>query len=336
MALDRHGFWRDSFALQGSVTPQVFPLVLAFGLISALICTVDWMVERALQVQIGLEVAPHEIAGAALGLLLILRTNAGYDRWWEARKLWGGIVNQSRNLVINALSYGPSDPQWRDNLVRWVSVFPHIARLSLRGQKPTSEVYALVGQKDAEAIGHSQHMPSFVAMKIANLLREGRDRFQMDPFSFLQVDKERALLIDHIGACERILKTPLPIVYSIKIRRFIMLFLVTLPFALLHRMDIELLIPLITMLVAYPLISLDQIGVELQNPFSGSNLNHLPLRSIVNTIQDNLLGLQSASQMEQSPESHQATAIAGVTPARPSLSNPVLDQGPVMGFTLVK
>ena len=68
---------------------------------------------------------------------------------------------------------------------------------------------------------------------------EGREKFQLDPFSFQQIDKERALLIDHVGACERILKTPLPIVYSIKIRRFIMLFLVTLPFALLHKMDID-------------------------------------------------------------------------------------------------
>jgi putative membrane protein len=299
-AMDRNGFWRDSFALKGSIITQVFPLILTFGLISAVICVLDWMVERAFDVQIGLEVAPHEIAGAALGLMLILRTNAGYDRWWEARKLWGGIVNQSRNLVISALSYGPTDPEWRDNIVRWTSVFPHIARCSLRGQKPNPEVLDLVGQVHFDAIANSQHMPSYVVYKIATLLMEGREKFQLDPFSFQQIDKERALLIDHVGACERILKTPLPIVYSIKIRRFIMLFLVTLPFALLHKMDIELLIPLITMLVAYPLISLDQIGIELQNPFSGSNLNHLPLRNIVDNIQANLAGLQEVQENEDS------------------------------------
>jgi putative membrane protein len=299
-AMDRNGFWLDSFALKGSIITQVFPLILTFGLISAVICVLDWMVERAFDVQIGLEVAPHEIAGAALGLMLILRTNAGYDRWWEARKLWGGIVNQSRNLVISALSYGPTDPEWRDNIVRWTSVLPHIARCSLRGQKPNPEVLDLVGQVHFDAIANSQHMPSYVVYKIATLLMEGREKFQLDPFSFQQIDKERALLIDHVGACERILKTPLPIVYSIKIRRFIMLFLVTLPFALLHKMDIELLIPLITMLVAYPLISLDQIGVELQNPFSGSNLNHLPLRNIVDNIQANLAGLQEVQENEDS------------------------------------
>ena len=92
----------------------------------------------------------------------------------------------------------------------------------------------------------------------------------------MQVDRERAALIDHIGACERILKTPLPLVYAIKIRRFIALFLLTLPFALLHRINGDWLVPFITMMVAYPLMSLDQIGIELQNPFSKANLSHLP------------------------------------------------------------
>jgi putative membrane protein len=113
----------------------------------------------------------------------------------------------------------------------------------------------------------------------------------MDRFAFIQIDKERALLIDHIGACERILKTPLPLVYSIKIRRFIALFLLTLPFALLHRTNGSWIVPLITMFAAYPLISLDQIGVELQNPFAKTNLSHLPLDDISKTIQRNVLCL---------------------------------------------
>ena len=99
----------------------------------------------------------------------------------------------------------------------------------------------------------------------------------MDRFAFVQIDKERASLIDHIGACERILKTPLPMVYAIKIRRFIALFLLTLPFALLNRINGDWLVPFITMMVAYPLVSLDQIGIELQNPFCVDNLSHLPL-----------------------------------------------------------
>lgn len=290
----RQGFWREAFALQGSVTPRVLPHVITFGLIATAICGESWLIERLYKVQIGLEVAPYEIAGAALGLLLILRTNAGYDRWWEARKLWGGIVNQSRNLVISALAYGPVNPKWRESFVHWAAVFPHVARSSLRGEPLSAEVAALVGSEDACQIGATNHRPSFVALKLAELLREACDQFQMDRFAFVQIDKERASLIDHIGACERILKTPLPLVYAIKIRRFIALFLLTLPFALLNRISGDWMVPFITMMVAYPLVSLDQIGIELQNPFSVDNLSHLPLEGISETIQQNLEGLLKA------------------------------------------
>ena len=95
-------FWREAVLIKGSVTPIVIFNVFVFGLIAAFICVVDHYIEDVFQVNLGLEVGPHEIAGAALGLLLILRTNAGYDRWWEGRTLWGGIVNQTRNLALES------------------------------------------------------------------------------------------------------------------------------------------------------------------------------------------------------------------------------------------
>lgn len=298
MSAHRQSFWRDAVTIQGSITPHVMPYVLIFGLVATVICGVAWLVEQHYQIKIALEIAPYEIASAALGLLLILRTNSGHDRWWEARKLWGGIVNQSRNLAISAMSYGPADRVWREQFVRWVAVFPHIARCSLRGQRPSPEVYALVGDHAANQIAASAHMPSFVCMKLAAFLNQACENSQMDGFAFMQVDRERATLIDHIGACERILKTPMPLVYAITIRRFIALFLLALPFALLHRLSSEWLVPIITMMVAFPLMSLDQIGVELQNPFSIYNLNHLPLDDITKNIERNVTGLLQGKEAE--------------------------------------
>ncbi len=294
----RQGFWREAFALRGSITPQVMLSVLAFGLAASGICGVSWLVEKLYQLKIALPIVPFEFAGAALGLLLVLRTNAGYDRWWQARILWGGIRNQTRNFVIGAMAYGPANSEWREKIVRWAAVFPHVARLNLRGELSSSEVARLVGQENADKVAAADHMPSFVALKLAELLREACDRLEMDRYAFIQVDRERALLIDHIGACERILKTPLPRVVSIKIRRFILMFLLTLPFALLHRVGDYWLVPFITMLVAYPLLSLDQIGVELENPFSTSNLSHLPLDEFSATIERNLLGVLKMKQTD--------------------------------------
>lgn len=93
-------------AIHGSVTLRVMPHVVAFGVLATLIEVLVLTVETHYGVRIALPVAPYEIAGALVGLLLVLRNNAGYDRWWEGRKLWGGIVNQSRNLTISALAYG--------------------------------------------------------------------------------------------------------------------------------------------------------------------------------------------------------------------------------------
>ncbi len=284
------------FALHGSIAPKVMPSVLISGLAAGGICGVSWLAERLFEVRIALAIAPFEFAGATLGLLLILRTNAGYDRWWEARILWGGIVNQSRNLVIGAMAYGPNNSEWREKIVRWAAVFPHVARLSLRSELPSREVSNLVGPEEARRVASAEHMPSFVAARLGELLHEARETLKMDGFAFIQVDRERALLIDHIGACERIAKTPLPRAYSINIRRFIVAFLFMLPFSLLHLLDNDWLVPFITMLVGYPLLSLDLIGVDLENPFSTSNLSHLPLDDISTDIERNVL---AALQMKQ-------------------------------------
>ena len=220
---------------------------------------------------------------------MVIRVNAGYDRWWQCGH-WGGIVNQCRNLVITSLAYGPADAAWRQKLVRWTAGFPWVARLSLRGQLAGAEAAELVGARKLTGFGRAEHMPSFVAGQLAELLREAKER-GMDSFAFLQADRERALLIDHIGACEKILRTPLPLVFSIQIRRFLVVFFLTVPFALLHKMDADWLMPFITMMVVYPLIALEQIGVELQNPFSTANMSHLPLDDICRTIGNNLAGM---------------------------------------------
>jgi putative membrane protein len=282
-------FWRDAFALQESISWRVARRTLIFGLFAVLVYELNRRLYMHLEIYLGIAVAPYEVAGAALGLLLVLRTNAGYDRWWEARKLWGGIVNETRNLVIAASAYGPHDSEWRSRVARWTAAFPHACRHSLRGEREIPKIAALLGKGQAAEVAAATHMPGFVALRIAEALRDGCDRLAMDRFAFLQADQARFQLVDHVGGCERILKTPLPRVYDINIRRFLLLFLVMLPFALLDR--VEALEPLITVVVAFPLLSLDEIGAELQNPFDRRNVGHLPLDEICDALEVQLLAL---------------------------------------------
>jgi ion channel-forming bestrophin family protein len=279
-------FWSEAFALQGSTTPIVVSRVLVFGLVATLILLLKWSSHPDL----GVEVAPYEVAGALLGLLLVVRTNTGYERWWEARKAWGGMINQSRNLVIAALAYGPSDRAWREQMVRWTVAMGYVTRSSLRGERAAPELVKLLGPEHAVQILSADHRPSFVALAIGRLLREALDRHGLNGWAFAEIEHQRVQLIDHVGACERILRSPLPRVNAIIIRRFIVMFLATLPFALILKIS-DWLTPIVTMLVAYPILSLDQMGVELQNPFDTRHLSHLPLTQYGQLIERNLLAL---------------------------------------------
>jgi putative membrane protein len=286
---DANNFWIEAFTLIGAVTGRVLPIAFAFGMFATIVYLLYWHGEFKLAIEVG----PHEIAGGLLGVLLVMRTNTGYDRWWEARKLWGGIVNQSRNLVLSALAHGPANRGWRERIVRWTAVFPYVAKASLRSEKEVPELAMLLGKDEAARVLAAEHRPSFVALKIDELLREACERHGMDRFAFLQAERERSGLIDHLGGCERIRKTPLAIVYSITIRRFIVIYLTTLPFALVHKFEVDWLTPVVTFVVAYSVLALDRIGIELQHPFDTRSLDHLPLDEICQTIEKNLLALLS-------------------------------------------
>jgi len=232
-----------------------------------------------------LDITPFEYIGAVLGLVLVFRTNAGHDRWWEARKLWGGIVNQSRNLLLMASTYGPADYRWRQEISKWIVIFSFSAKESLRQQTRFDELKTMLDDNEISDLKQAQHMPMWVSGKIASLLEQARSKHQLDTFVFMEFERQRGLLIDYIGGCERILKTPMPLVYAIKTRRFILLYLLLLPISLI---DVVGSISIfISVLVAYPLLSLDRIGFELQNPFSERNLSHLPLQAICETILNN-------------------------------------------------
>ncbi len=278
-------FWREIFALRGSVTPYVARRVLVFGLIALALYYLHSRLPYGLPTDLG----PYEVAGAVLGLLLVFRTNAGYDRWYEGRKLFGQIVNDSRNLAVTVLTHGPSDPVWRESIVRWIAAFGHVSRASLRGQHVPGQVRFLLGDAWADEIDRADHMPTFVACRIGEFLRRACDEMGMDQMGFLEADRERMVLIESQGACERIRNTPVPKAYSVNIRRLSFLYLIAVPFPLLERLGWA--TPLVTMLIAYPVLSVEQLGVELQQPFTTKSLNHLPLDELTDTIERNVLGL---------------------------------------------
>ena len=305
-----YSFWLGTFLIRGSVAPRVLIDVIIFGIVAAVVVVVHYLIKRWFEIDLSVPVGPFEAAGAVLGLLLVLRVNAGYNRWWEARVLWGGIVNQSRNLAIAGLTYGPKDGKWQSNFIRWVATFPHATRRSLRGERNFPELKRLLPDKDLRWLEQSEHMPDAVASSIAEELHHALNhpKTPMNGFAFERAERERSKLIDYLGGCERILKTPLARSSVIQVRQFVFLFLTTLPFAMLANFDAEetklfafgadeyqsnpfILIPAFVMILAYFLLSIDRIGMELQNPFDTRRIDFLPLDEICTTIERNVLEL---------------------------------------------
>ncbi len=316
----RSSFFREAATLNDSLTMTVLPSVLLFGATAALICLVELLTDPSFT--LGIEVSAFEIGGGVLGVLLVLRVNEGLTRWWEARKLWGAINNQCRNFAIDGLAYGPADPAWRRALIHWTITFAHACRRTLRDERYLPEVAALIGVDETVRLTEAHHMPSHASLVLARILRTAVDRLGMDRFAYLELDRERAQLIDHIGGCERILTTPMPRSLSVQVRRFLFLFLILLPFGLIPKFTAEtvraarqvdkaltasgaiaqphthestnprvwFVVP-ITMIVAFPLLALDRIGSDLQKPFWKRSINDLKLDTYTTNIERTLLAL---------------------------------------------
>jgi putative membrane protein len=280
------GFLKNALALRGSVTPKVFKKVLVMVAYSSFISYLYHFLPS-----IALPIGPFEYAGLVMGLILVFRVNAGYDRWWEARKIWGNVVNQSRNFAIIVANYPDTkNTDKKVQLINYISALPYLMKNNLRGDASIEEIKHLIDRPALSILEQSAHKPNALSSIIARELNLFRSSNELDSFSFLQAEEKRALILDCQGACERILNTPMPFVMAVKSRRFIFLFLLPLPFAMVN-MSV-LISPVITGLVAYALFSLDQIGVELQNPFSEERLSHLPLNDICETIEKNIVEIQ--------------------------------------------
>lgn len=225
----------------------------------------------------------HSILGFILSLLLVFRTNTAYDRWWEGRKLWGALVNNSRTLALKVNTLVPSsEAETKNFLALAISDFPFALKEHLRNGVIGSELRVPEFQPlDSQGI----HIPNRIVQRMYSHLKPLVDRKLISGEEWIILDKQLVALIDILGACERIKKTPIPFTYNIFLKKFIFFYIVTLPLAFIsyfHYWAIP-----ISMLVFYVLVSLEIIAEEIENPF-GTDANDLPLERLATTIRSNV------------------------------------------------
>lgn len=267
---DKPGILALLFAVRGSVLPVIAPQLMFVALFSTAVVAIDRFVWTLPHVQ----AAPLAVFGVALSLFLGFRNNAAYDRWWEARRLWGGLLADARSIAREAEIFLP-DPQDRRRLLTAMRAFLHQHRCALRGL-PNDEP----ALRDAPASTPDATLDA-MALHLAEAHREGR----MDGFGARTLSTRLSTIALAQAGCERIKLTPLPYVYSLLIFRTSWLYCLLLPFALLD--PTGWLTPLFAAIVAYTFFGLAEVTEELAHPF-GLTANALPLDAICRTAEISL------------------------------------------------
>jgi putative membrane protein len=227
----------------------------------------------------------HVFLGSALALLLVFRTNSSYERFWEGRKLWGGIVNESRNLVRTTAAFLAADPDAVREITLWAMAFPWGVMAALRGSKNLGPAAADLPTAASEEVIAAEHVPLAIACRITAILERARSRGLIDSVQLAIIDRNTQQLIDYAGGCERIRATLLPYAYTVHLRRVLLLFFLTLPVVLIPEFGWSTIIAVLVS--SYVFFGIEEIGVEVEAPF-GDNAHDLPLERICQTIAGNL------------------------------------------------
>ncbi|MEZ4293494.1 MAG: bestrophin family ion channel [Polyangiaceae bacterium] len=280
---DAHRWWDHLLDVKGSMVREIIPGVMIVVVWSAGVVALDKYVAR-----VGIPSTVHSLVGLALGLLLVFRTNASYDRFWEGRKQWGGMVNETRNLARASSVLLRAAPDLHRPIVRWTAVWAYSAMCSLRGRRGLGPAADGLPVSEREEVLAADHVPLAVAVRITRLLNEAKERGVVSDYQQMTLDHNVQLLIDYLGACERIRRTPLPFAYVVHLRRALVLYCFSLPFALIETFGWAT-IGLVFVL-AYTFFGIEEIGVEIEDPF-GEDDNDLPLERICSTIEKNVLAL---------------------------------------------
>lgn len=273
--------WRSTFfAVRGSMVQVIALRSLYVTLVAAAFTVVHYFV---FPLSVSNVMGVHGIVSTAMGLLLVFRTNASYDRWWEGRKLWGAIVNTCRNLARSSVVHLHDTPERLATVMRLVRAFPPAATHLLRN-KQWSAPELFTHEDSGRALAKS-HPPLAICTALSEQFKDAHRSKQVSDIVFTSLDADCHQLVDCIGACERIHKTPIPFAYVVHLRRALVIYCSTLPLALVSTFGWWNL--LIVYLVSYILFGIEEIGVEIEDPF-GDDENDLPLEQISEGIDKNV------------------------------------------------
>jgi putative membrane protein len=231
----------------------------------------------------------HAALSLVLGALLIFRTNSAYSRWWEARTLWGSLVNSTRNLSLKLSCLMTLTPEDAEFLRTSISEFPR--RLMDHLRLPTQTT-------DLPSPNSPVHMPLSVSQELYRWLGTQLEKSKIDGFQFRALDDELARLMEICGGCERIARTPFVRSYRIFARQCVVLFLITLPWGVAN--DFQWWTVPLTMIMGYFMIGMEIVAEHVEEPF-GHDDDDLDLDGLCDTMERSVNAIFSNARVAVAP-----------------------------------
>lgn len=254
--------------------------------------------------QLALNFTPVGVLGSALAIFVAFRNNSAYGRWWEARQIWGGIVNSSRVLARLVITFSESHSHqdnyqparseaFRQEMVYKLIAWVHALRLHLRQQEDWEVLRPFLPEAEWETLSHTQNKPNFLQLMIGRRIYQAMADGTLGGFDSFQMEGQLLALANYQGSAERIKNTPLPRQYDFFTRVFVLLFAALLPFGLLGFFSTgsmtgfsALVIPL-SMLIAGVFVIMERTGAANEDPFE-NRVTDVPMTALCTTIERDL------------------------------------------------
>ncbi|WP_118973173.1 bestrophin family protein [Taibaiella koreensis] len=253
--------------------------------------TIICLAQYALHLKVSIPVSVPMILGTIISLLLAFRANQAYDRWWEARIVWGGIVNDSRSWSRQVVSYidnGYDDDEKAEleqRLINRQIAWAHCLGRALRGQSDEKQLGKWLHENDMNFIARYSSTPMALLELQARDIKYALDNGWINAYQHVELDRTLTNFSDHMGKCERIKKTVFPATYGLYLHLAMNLFIMLLPFALIEYFG-WLMIPLVTA-IASAFWLIEKMSVHLQDPFENRPTD-TPVTAIAQTIERDL------------------------------------------------
>jgi putative membrane protein len=263
---------------------KLLPLMLGIVIYSFLVAYIEVEVLKLSQNSYAKNInIIHSLLGVLISMLLVFRTNTAYDRWWEGRKLWGSLVNNSRNLALKLAPMLEAEAD-RSFFRQAIPNYAIALRDHLRRENTRIELFDVDLNKHIKP-DLSKHLPNQVAATVHHKIHDLHKNGQISGEQLLFLNPELMSFTDICGACERIRNTPIPYSYSIFLKKFIFFYVMTLPVSYVFSLGYYV-VPIVTF-IFYAMASLELIAEEIEEPF-GHDANDLPLSRLCEKIQEHV------------------------------------------------